>query len=243
LEVVEFRFSEPENLAVYVCDNVRLRGMPVLHVCHDAEGDWQFLCGGVHDDNGEDGGAIVCFKDVVALDESLNELSGLCRLGEAQRERPGTHWNIHDGMEDVVRHNVAEYGCHVMKVAADDEGAGFAYSIGLTQTYGQPEVICFGLRDDVMHSMVNEMRDQMAGGVRFKDGDQVPGLIEGYVCILKRTVRTLYREYFGYALWFYGGDNFEALQIVWPDKRNRYPWDAGYDAPSNQQPITWQPPA
>jgi hypothetical protein len=61
----EFRFSEPENLGVFVCDNVRLHGMPILYVSHDEEGDWQFLCGGTHEEGGHDGGALVCLREIV----------------------------------------------------------------------------------------------------------------------------------------------------------------------------------
>lgn len=48
-----------------------------------------------------------------------------------------------------------------------------------------------------------------------------------------------YREFLGYALWFYDGDAFDALQIVWPDEACRYPWDAGCAVPLGQQPNTW----
>jgi hypothetical protein len=238
--VAAFRFQQPEDLGVFVCDKVWSRRMPILFVCCDSEGDWQFLCGGDHSDDAEDSGSIVCLKHVVDLDESLNEVSELCPLGEARRESSSAPWQFHDGMEDIVRNNVAEHGCHVMQVSADDEGAGFAYSIGLTKNYGQSEVICFGLRQELMHWMINEIRDRMAQGERLNDGDQLSGLIEGYGCILKRMERTNYREYLGYARWFYEGDAFDALQIVWPDKQNRFPWDAGYAAPQDQQPATWQ---
>ena len=83
--MAEFRFSEPENLGVFMCDNVRLRGSPILHVSHDEDGDWQFLCGGEHDREGADGLGIVCLREVVDGDRSLNELAELCPLREAQR--------------------------------------------------------------------------------------------------------------------------------------------------------------
>jgi len=40
-----FEFSAARNTAVFICARVR-DGAPVLHVTHDADGDWQFLCGG-----------------------------------------------------------------------------------------------------------------------------------------------------------------------------------------------------
>lgn len=237
--MAEFRFSEPEDLGVFVCDNVRVKGMPVLYVSLDEEGDWQFLCGGQHDEGSGDGGALVCLRDVVAGDPTLNELAQLCPLSDAEREQVGAPWRFHDRMEDIVQGNVAEHACHVMQVPADDEGSGFAYSIGLTKTYGQPELICFGLADDVMCSMINELRDRMAQGEKFTDGQRVAGLIERYDCELKRVQFARYPEFFGYALWFYGEQPFDALQIVWPDRERRFPWDPGYAAPAEQQPSTW----
>ncbi len=237
--MAEFRFREPKNLAVFVCDNVMVRNMPILRVSHDEEGDWQFLCGGDHAEGSDDGAAIVCLEHVVENDQSLNEVAELCRLGTATREAPGAQWEIHDGMEDIVRQNVAEHACHVMMMSAEDGGYGFAYSIGLARTYGQPEVACFGLDLDVTHSMINELRDRMDQGSRFADGQSVSGLIEGYDCVLKRMQPTKYRDYLGYALWFYEGEGFDVLQIVWPDKQARYPWDEGYSGPAEQQPATW----
>ncbi len=33
----------------------------------------------------------------------------------------------------------------------------------------------------------------------------------------------------GYALWFYGEDEFPVFQCVYPDLNNRFPWDDGFD--------------
>ena len=216
-----------------------MRGQPILFVSHDEDGDWLFLCAGRHEDGGNDRIALACLKDIVACDQSLNDLVGLCRLGEARRDGVADPWRIHDGMEDVVRENVERYACHVMSVSATNDGWGFAYSIGLSRTYRQPELICFGLSEDVTHWMINEMRDRMADGQTFEDRQRVSGLIEGYECELRKVRLERYPEFFGYALWFYDGDGFDALQIVWPDKARRYPWDKGYGAPIEQQPATW----
>ncbi len=31
--------------STFACKRVWERGEPILHVCHDVDGDWQFLCG------------------------------------------------------------------------------------------------------------------------------------------------------------------------------------------------------
>jgi hypothetical protein len=33
-----------------------------------------------------------------------------------------------------------------------------------------------------------------------------------------------YRNRLGAALWAYEGDGFDAVQLVWPDKQGRWPW-------------------
>jgi hypothetical protein len=237
--MAEFRFSQPENLAVFVCENVLRRGKPILHVSHDQEGDWQFLCGGTHDEDDDDPAAIVCLSHVVALDASLNELADLGEDYEAWRDTSQAPWRIHDRTEDAVHEDVREHGCHVMKICADDEGPGFAYSIGLTKNYGQPELICFGLDMALMHHMINAIRDRMAAGTKFHDGQRVSELIEGYDCELRTMKTAFYRDFLGYARWFYDGDEFEAFQIVWPDKAHCYPWDTAYAGSARQQPRTW----
>jgi hypothetical protein len=36
-------------------------------------------------------------------------------------------------------------------------------------------------------------------------------------------------EYFGTAIGYYQGADFPALQLLWPDKDNRFPWEEGFD--------------
>jgi len=46
----------------------------------------------------------------------------------------------------------------------------------------------------------------------------------------------------GESRWFYGGDDFPCLQIVWPDRAGRFPWEADFDAQfeGNQPDLTEQ---
>jgi len=48
------------------------------------------------------------------------------------------------------------------------------------------------------------------------------------------------KAHLGYASWFYQSlkQPFPALQLVWPDKQNRLPWEPGYDQRfSKKQPM------
>src|SRR3954469_19204156 len=56
-----------------------------------------------------------------------------------------------------IQESIDAHGWHVAIVPEDDEGPGFAYSIGLYRTLGHPEVIIFGLAVDHLHRAVNDV--------------------------------------------------------------------------------------
>lgn len=93
-----FAFREDRHTGVYICSRVAA-GMPVLHVSHDGDGDWQFLCGGDHEDGGDDGPMFVCLEHVVARDPSINELAAMCTRSRAQRSGLDDEWTIVDERE------------------------------------------------------------------------------------------------------------------------------------------------
>ena len=74
-------FEATPDLRVFVCEHVSRRERPVLYVTHEADGDWQFLCGEAHGD--EERPLVVCVSHLLAGDRALEELaslpSGRCR--------------------------------------------------------------------------------------------------------------------------------------------------------------------
>jgi hypothetical protein len=85
-----FRFSEPENTACFSCDHVVSGQKPILYVSHDAEGDWQFLCGG--DDHTEANAKVISLKEVTMIDPSVNDLYEMPQGVAAGREQVGAKW-------------------------------------------------------------------------------------------------------------------------------------------------------
>jgi hypothetical protein len=122
-------------------------------------------------------------------------------------------------LADVERH-----GWHVIGVEEDVEGPAFSYSIGIYHTFGRPEVILFGLPVRVMHLIINGIGEEFRSGKQFEHLDESADVLEGYDVAFRAVERKYYREYLGYARWFYHGDDFPVLQCVWPDAEHRYPW-------------------
>lgn len=127
--------------------------------------------------------------------------------------------------------DVREHGCHIIRVFAEDTGPDFAYSIGMYLNFEQPEVIIFGLPAKTAHTILNDICEHAARGSRFSAGDRTDELLKGLDVCFTEVPLELYPEYLGFALWFYGSlpDPFPAIQLVWPDRAGKFPWEPGYD--------------
>jgi hypothetical protein len=82
-------FDEARNLGVFTTTRVLNENHPILWVCHDDDGDWQFLCGTTDDPKQ---GRLVCLKDMVERDPSVNELADLPLGWRAWRGSVGEGW-------------------------------------------------------------------------------------------------------------------------------------------------------
>jgi hypothetical protein len=135
----------------------------------------------------------------------------------------------HPADERIFR-NVREHGCHIVGVG--DGNPAFAFSIGLYVNYGHPEVITFGLGYNTATTIINDVRDRVAAGHKFADGDISDDFLQnGYKVAFWKVPIEAYREYLGTAIWFYWESPrpFPCLQIIWQDAVRRFPWEAECD--------------
>ena len=133
--------------------------------------------------------------------------------------RRSTDASLDETERDVLKRR-EEHGWFVNVIAEDEVGPGFAYSFGLYEEFSHPEVIIFGLPNDTMQTLVNDVGNHIRAGTKYSAGDRTNDLIEGYTCIFREVNPVHYAETFTWAMWFYGNRNFPALQLVWPDKHS-----------------------
>ena len=135
-----------------------------------------------------------------------------------------------EGLDDEkLVADVKAYGWHVVKIFEKDETPGWAFSVGLYKNFNHPEIVVFGLNDEVAHSLINAIGDVVRAGKRFAADGLYSDLIDTYSCIFKPVIPVWYHDFLGYANWFYGGKNYPALQCIWPDKSHRFPWDPDFN--------------
>jgi Domain of unknown function (DUF4262) len=95
-------------------------------------------------------------------------------------------------------------------------------------SFRHPEVILLGLPLQSCMSVLNVIGTEVKEGKRYEPGTDYSDILqEPYKCTFREVHPTHYRNYVGYALWFYENDAFPLLQCFWPDKAGRYPWDEG----------------
>lgn len=118
---------------------------------------------------------------------------------------------------------IARYGWSITMVPEDEEGPGFAYTIGLWQGFGHPELLMQGLPLEVMFGVLNIAGERIRSGERLSVGLIDHELLEEAPCGYRAIPVEKFGEYLGAAIRHYGGAGFEALQVLWPDAQLRLP--------------------
>lgn len=130
-----------------------------------------------------------------------------------------------DASESKVIRDIAEFGWHVVHIAAEGELVGYSFTIGLFQSYRHPELIVFGLPHQISHRILSIAADLAKSGEPLDLSQPTTELIENYACRLACVPQSEYREHVGYCRWYYEGNDFPLWQIVWPSREGEYPWD------------------
>src|SRR5688572_14122973 len=125
--------------------------------------------------------------------------------------------------------NITKYGLQVIMVNGSNYSPSFAYSIGLFETYGQAEIICFGLPEKLGHEIINDVADLMKSGETIKAYTNYDNIFKDsraeFLSVDNRNID----DYFGVALNYYNTTKFPALQLVWTDRKDKLPWESGFE--------------
>ncbi|MGC4037010.1 MAG: DUF4262 domain-containing protein [Chitinophagaceae bacterium] len=125
--------------------------------------------------------------------------------------------------------NIAKYGLQVIMVSGSDYSPSFAYSIGLFETYKHPEIICFGLPNKLGHEIINDVAELIKNGETIKTYSNYSNIFRDsraeFLPVDSRSVD----DYFGAALNYYSEVNFPAVQLVWTDRNDKFPWEENFE--------------
>jgi Domain of unknown function (DUF4262) len=164
-----------------------------------------------------------------------------CRCAECEALAEGIGLDTEACMQ-AVADDIRTVGWSVSAVLGDDLAPPWAYTVGVWLSHLGPELAIFGLPVEHMTVILNSVGDRIAGGALIEAGDQVDGICPCSLAI--RPVHVSWREtsLFAVSDRYYGYVRPPYFQVVWPDRRGRYPGEAGFSCRyEGRQPMLWLP--
>jgi hypothetical protein len=131
---------------------------------------------------------------------------------------------------------IQTYGWSITYVAADEDEAAFAYTIGLTRFHGHPELLVSGLDQPSSGGLLNELGGQVRSGVRFEHGDLIQEGQHRFQFVQVEDPRELIDAQETYAS---RAGLVPGLQVIYSDPRGHWPWECGGIL---SQPLFGTPP-
>lgn len=223
----EWRFAVPVDEQVITTRPVLEDGLPILRVSHDDDdGTWQLLCGTT---TKAADGRVACLGCLAAKDPTLGELADLPRGWVAQREAASAPWLREKPKTQIelLRESVERTGFQL--VLFPPQRPLWAFTVGLTKTFAQPDVLVFGLPPRVMHQMLMTLARMAQGGESFSHGYRTDKVLDNFTCELRTIDPAWHDILLGPTIGFYDGESPKLLQCMWPDKGGKLPHEDGYD--------------
>ena len=105
----------------------------------------------------------------------------------------------------------------------------FAYSIGLWDKLNHPEIICFGLTKKNLHTLINDVAKLVEQGQTIRTNRRYDNFFNNSDTQFVNVDPSYLPHYFGTAINYYNSNQFPALQFVWTDRNNKFPWENDFD--------------
>jgi hypothetical protein len=138
-----------------------------------------------------------------------------------------------DELDDAERNFVDGIRQHGwMQTQALDEGdkPGFCFTTGFEASIGHPEILAFKIDRKVANEIFWVLYRCAQNGKPVPRAVRTGGILPKDDAYVFPVARRHYSNYLGWSRWFYRGDDFECLQVVWPDEAGVFPWEDGFDS-------------
>ncbi len=144
---------------------------------------------------------------------------------------------------DRINANIERSGCHIIQVLESEEHPTFSYTIGFYERFNHPEVIIIGLKGELSGVLLNNMAYEIERGRTFVNGEYHEGILDDFLCYFGDVPKSEYKDYVGWAMWFYKYSDFPLMQCVPPTVEGKFPWDKDFpeDAEFYFEVITTPP--
>lgn len=94
-----------------------------------------------------------------------------------------------DEIKRRMERGIKDYGWWIQAVLPGPDNPPFAYTVGLTETFGHPELLMIGFRPEMMHDLLNGCGRLVKSGERFGNWSTSDKVIEGYPVWLREVTQ------------------------------------------------------
>lgn len=130
------------------------------------------------------------------------------------------------GPDRSVLEDIEQNGVQLFFDEDEESGSSRAFTLGLWHLRQRPEVLALGLPEELAVQVLELVIDDVEDGVVYEAGHKHDGIVHGYPVrfgkVSKEQVAALLPEMTA----LYGDVDVPVLQMIYPDKQGRWPWDA-----------------
>jgi hypothetical protein len=125
---------------------------------------------------------------------------------------------------------IQEFGWSALMIGGERQSDFFAYTVGLYDTLGFPELIVIGLKHDLAHAALGYAVTVMKSGIEVRR-QRVEEILGNVTVEFRPVAQKWFRHVMCRADWYYGYGKTEvpALQIIYPDIKGRFQWEPEFD--------------
>jgi hypothetical protein len=124
-----------------------------------------------------------------------------------------------------LKRRIAREGWAMAGVGTRNAAATYVYTVGLQKTFAHPDLIMFGIAPERAKSVLDIIAKRVKAGEPVHEGVMILGAAE--LPLMPRTADAARVELLVPAQLARG--RYDYVQIVWPDGKERFPWEAGFD--------------
>lgn len=131
--------------------------------------------------------------------------------------------------EKKIVNQVRERGWFCTSVAGDENNLAFTYTTGFWKTLGVAELLTFSLPPKTAYVAFDIAYQQCKTRGPLPVAQPMGDFINAVDVQFRPLVDDARQKHMLSSMWFYCGENFPCLQMVWPDFGNIFPWQRGFD--------------
>jgi hypothetical protein len=122
-----------------------------------------------------------------------------------------------------------------MYIAGSSASDSFSYSLGFLQHCNHPELITFGLPLDTTKIVFHLCRKWIKANGPLPTNKKVSGIAPTFDLWFAKLNQEVVKDYVLMFPLIFPGRALDYLQLVWPDNKNRFPWEADCEGISLEQ--------